>query len=320
MTSTTFVDLQINGYAGIDFNQEKLSLKDLRHACESLRRDGVQHVLPTIITDSITQMEARISRLAQLRAEDPLLVEMILGIHVEGPFISQVEGYVGAHPAVHAKQANWDDMARLIEASEHLVRLVTLAPEQDPTLQVTHRLANEGIIVAAGHTDASLEQLKAAIDAGLRLFTHLGNGCPRQMDRHDNIIQRALSCAEQLYFSFIADGAHVPYFALKNYLKLVGADRAIVVTDAIAAAGQGPGKYRLGDRVVEVGEDGVPRAEDDSHLIGSGATMQQMADNLQQHLGLTSKQILQLTRKNPLALLRASSIEVTLPTSKGSTD
>ena len=110
-------------------------------------------------------------------------------------------------------------------------------------------LAGAGVVVSAGHCDPSLDQLRAAIDAGLSMFTHLGNGCPMQLHRHDNVIQRALLACRRPplpWVSFIADGAHVPFFALRNYLKVVGFDRAIVVTDAIAPAGLGPGRYTLG--------------------------------------------------------------------------
>ena len=115
-------------------------------------------------------------------------------------------------------------------------RLVTLAPERDPGLKVTRWLAGQAILVSAGHCDASTDQLRAAIDAGLSMFTHLGNGCPTTLHRHDNIIQRVLSLRKRLTISFIADGVHVPAAALGNYLRLAGVDRSIVVTDAITAA------------------------------------------------------------------------------------
>lgn len=307
MPDSQFFDLQINGYNGVDFNQDDISAEDLHHACAALDRDQVGGVLATIITDDIGRMAARLARFVQLRLEDPLISRIIAGFHIEGPFISTEIGYVGAHPLQHAKEASWDEAALLLEAADGLARIFTLAPEQDPHQQATRRLAKQGVIVSAGHTNASLAQLDAAIDAGLSMFTHLGNGCPRLMDRHDNIIQRALSRADHLHFGLIADGAHVPFFALKNYLQIAGIERTFVVSDAIAAAGCGPGVYALGDREVTVGEDGVPRAEDDSHLIGSATTMQRMAENLQRELGLTAIEIDRLTRTNPRRLLGIAS-------------
>lgn len=141
------------------------------------------------------------------------------------------------------------------------------------------------------------------MDAGLSMFTHLGNGCPLMMHRHDNVIQRALSIAERLWICFIADGVHVPFPALKNYLKLAGRDRAIVVSDAVAAAGMGPGVYRLAGRDVVVDEQLATWAADRSHLVGSACTMQQMAGNLEQALGFSRQHVAQLTCDNPRAAL-----------------
>jgi N-acetylglucosamine-6-phosphate deacetylase len=176
--------------------------------------------------------------------------------------------------------------------------VVTLAPERDPQLRVTRLLARQGIVVSAGHTDASIEQLTAAIDAGLSMCTHVGNGCPMQLHRHDNIVQRMLSLADRLWLTFIADGAHVPFVALANYLRLAGS-RAIVVSDGIAAAGLGPGRYRLGRWELDIGEDMVAWAPDRSHLVGSAATMAQAAANLERALHLSAADVRRLTFENP---------------------
>src|SRR5262249_50071839 len=152
-------------------------------------------------------------------------------------------GFVGAHPSHAVRPANLDDMRRLLDAADGLVRLVTLAPECDSQLRVTQFLAKQGIAVAAGHCDPTIAKLNEAIDAGLTMFTHLGNACPMHLHRHDNIIQRVLSIADQLWISFIADGIHIPFPALKNYLKCATLERSLIVTDAITAAGLGPGRY-----------------------------------------------------------------------------
>ena len=134
-------------------------------------------------------------------------------------------------------------------------------------------LAGMGIVVSAGHCDPTLDQLRGAMDAGLTMFTHLGNGCPMHLHRHDNVVQRVLSVADRLWICFIADGIHVPFVALGNYLRLVGLDRAIVVTDSIAAAGLGPGRYTLGRQDVVVDEALVAWAPDRSHFVGSAISM-----------------------------------------------
>lgn len=293
-----FFDLQVNGYAGVDFNRDNLSAHDLHRACEHLEADGVAGILATIVTEDVQAMARRLKRLAQLRQDDDLARRMIAGLHIEGPFLNPSAGFRGAHPPDAICRASCDAMKYLLEAAQGLARLVTLAPEQDAGMRVTRMLAESGVRVAAGHSDASLQQIEAALDAGLSLWTHLGNGCPMLLDRHDNIIQRALSLCERLWLCFIADGVHVPLFALKNYLRAAGLDRCVVVTDAIAPAGLGPGRYTLGRWQLDIGPDMVARAPDGSHLIGSAITMPQSAANLQK-TGLSQDEIALLCASNP---------------------
>ncbi|HEX6962870.1 MAG TPA: N-acetylglucosamine-6-phosphate deacetylase [Lacipirellula sp.] len=294
-----YVDLQLNGYAGVDFNSDDLTVEAIHEACEQLRADGVAHGLATIITDDLDAMCRRLMKLVQLRSQDSLAETMISGFHVEGPFISAEPGYVGAHPAHAAMPATQDAAARLNEAAGGLLRLMTLAPECDAGGAVTRWLTQQGVRVSAGHCNPTLDELKQAIDAGLSMFTHLGNGCPLQLHRHDNIIQRVLSLSDRLWICFIADGVHVPFVALKNYLNIVGRQRAIVVTDAIAAAGKGPGVYRLAGQEVLVDERLATWAPDKSHLVGSACTMRHAVGNLQRELACSPQFIEQLTVANP---------------------
>lgn len=293
-----YFDLQVNGYGGVDFNQDDLRAEDLHAACERLAADGVEGILATIITESLDKMAARLRRLVELREQDPLARRMIAGLHLEGPFINEADGYRGAHPLDAVRPASVDETLRLIDAAGGLARIVTLAPERDPGLQVTKRLTKDGVVVSGGHCNPTLDELKAAIDAGLSMFTHLGNGCPMQMHRHDNIVQRVLSLSDRLWITFIADGAHIPLFALANYLEVAGHDRAIVVTDAIAPAGLGPGEYTVSRWRVKIAEDLVARAPDGSHLIGAAMSMPRVSQNLQA-IGLSDAQIERLTLVNP---------------------
>jgi len=301
-----YFDVQINGYAGVDFNAPDLTLADLRAACVQLKQDHVDGILLTLITDSIPALQQKISQIIDYCRQDSAVAEMIVGLHIEGPFISPVPGYVGAHPAAHACMTDLAGMDLLLEAGSGLIRMVTLAPEMDPGQRLIRALADQKIIVCAGHSDASLDQLKQSLDAGLTMFTHLGNGCPALMNRHDNIISRTLSLADQLWISFIADGAHIPFFALKNYLQLTGLSKVIIVTDAISAAGMPPGTYTIGERSVHVGEDGVPRCEEGNHFVGSGTTLARMARNLKVEVGLTDAEIDLVTKTNPRRVLARS--------------
>ena len=295
-----YFDLQVNGYAGIDFNRDDVTAEQLHEACVRLRADGVAGVLVTFITDTVDAMCARMRRIGELRAADPLAQEIIYGFHIEGPFINETPGFVGAHPPTAVRVATRENAQRLLDAAGDLTRVVTLAPERDEGMSVTRFLSEQGIVVSAGHCDPTIDQLKAGIDAGLTMFTHLGNGCAAQMDRHDNIIQRALSLSDALWLCFIADGAHIPYPTLGNYLRCVGLERAIVITDAISAAGLGPGRYPLGSQEVDVDENLVTRiAGDDTHLAGSAATMPWSVQNLTERLGYSPEDVTRLTATNP---------------------
>ncbi len=297
-----WVDLQVNGYAGVDFNADELMVDEVLAVCQRLGEDSVSGILATIITAPLEQMTQRIARLARWIDELPEVAAKILGIHVEGPFISAASGYVGAHPVADVLPATFDTAKQLVDSGGGHVRLVTLAPESDPGFQVTRMLAQQRILVAAGHSDASLDQLRGAIDAGLQLYTHLGNGCPGMMHRHDNIIQRVLSLSESLAISFIADGHHVPSFALKNYLALVPDENIVIVSDAISAAGLGPGEFQLSNQTVYVDQAGAAWSADRTHFAGSAATLPTMKTVLEQ-IGYSADQINRWMGSNPARLL-----------------
>lgn len=292
-------DLQVNGYAGTDFNREGLTPEALHHACERLREDGVAAVLATFITDDLDKMARRMKALADLRARDQLAMEVIAGIHVEGPFINAEKGYVGAHPPHAVKPASVEHAKRLLEATGGLAKLVTLAPECDAGFATTEWLANQGICVSAGHCNPSRDVLAAACDHGLKMFTHLGNGCPMQMHRHDNIINRALSLRDRLWLCFIPDGVHVEFFALQNYLRSAGLEHSIFVTDAISAARLGPGRYSLAGWDILIGDDLVARSPDGSHFVGSTVTWPRIRENNQKVIGLSEAELMKVSVENP---------------------
>lgn len=300
---SNFIDLQINGCWGIDFNASKLTDDDWRLACTRLGDTGTAEFLPTVITGSMEGMAAKIGRLADFCERKSDHAATPIGIHVEGPFISPVPGYIGAHPKQHAIAASLDSAKQLVDAGRGWVRMMTLAPEMDDGAIVVDYLAQQGILVAAGHTNASLEQLRQAIDAGLRCFTHLGNGCPPELPRHDNIIHRVMKLRDQLSVTLIADGFHLPPWMLQMMIEWFGDDRSIIVSDAISAAGLPSGFHTLGDRRVWVGDDGVPRSEDRSHFVGSGALLDRMLPLLRDAQRWPEASIRKLFRENAKRLL-----------------
>ncbi len=140
-----FVDLQVNGYAGVNFNADELSAEQLHFACEQLRKDGVAGILATIITAEVPKMSARLRRIADIRQRDPLVSDVVWGLHIEGPFINETPGYVGAHPRQDVRLGDVNLMKSLLDASCGLTAMVTLAPERDPGLKATRWLASRRV-------------------------------------------------------------------------------------------------------------------------------------------------------------------------------
>ena len=292
-------DLQVNGYAGADFCSSNLTAEQFHAACQALADDGVDGILATLITDDVESLAAKLANMVRLREQDELIRKVIAGFHVEGPFLNASTGFIGAHEPQHVREANLEDAKRLLEAGTGLVKLFTLAPEQDEEAVVTKYLVEQGVTVSAGHCDPSIDQLKTAVDSGLSMVTHFGNGCPVELPRHDNVLQRFLSLRDQLWFCFIPDGAHVEFFALKNYLDLVGIDRSIMTSDAISAARLGPGLHEISGITVEVDDEGVARRPGSPNLAGSTITMPGIRRNLSENLALSEEEVTALIDLNP---------------------
>lgn len=299
------IDIQVNGYAGIDFNGELLTPEQLHHIADKLEAGQVRAILPTIITDDIDRMAARLSNLQKLIAADRRLENLMPSFHIEGPCISPIDGYRGAHPAEHVRPATVDVMKKLVDAAggPDWVSIVTLAPEVDEGLKATRWLKERKITISAGHTDAPLDLLQEAQRAGLAMFTHLGNGCANEIPRKDNIINRALSL-DRLTYSFIPDGHHIEWFVLKIWLKVAGIDRSVFTTDCMSAADAPPGRYRIGPWELEVGADKLVRPPGGKHLAGSALTMREAFANAREQLKLSHDDAEQLCNFNPAKFVK----------------
>ncbi len=293
-----YVDLQVNGYAGVDFNDPGTSPTEIGRPPPAMLAEGVRWALPTIITGSVPSMLTCINNMVSAIGGEAEAAEVFRGLHLEGPFLSPEPGFIGAHPAEHALASDLSALEQLCEAAGPLVRMVTLAPEVDCGGELTRYCHQRGICVAAGHTDATLAQLHVCLDQGLSVFTHLGNGCPRLMDRHDNIIYRALRCRDRLNYTLIADGFHLPAMLFRNLLDWIPSDRVAVVSDAISAAGLGPGTYRLGNREVQIGPDKCARDASGEHFVGAASSLRDAEHWLANALQLTSAERARLLSEN----------------------
>jgi len=299
------IDIQVNGYAGVSFLGDLLTEQQVRFVAERLRAGGVRAILPTITTDDVELIAARVANFRKIIDSDASLRELMPAFHIEGPCISPEDGYRGAHSLPWIRPATPEFFKPILEAAggPDRMKMVTLAPECDAGLKTTRFLAEQGVIVCAGHTNAPLDVLRDSVEAGVRSFTHLGNGSAAMMPRHDNIINRALSI-EKLMVSLIPDGFHIPWFVLKQYIKVAGLDRCIFTTDCVSPADAPPGKFELLRGVtVEVGPEGKVCMPGTPYLAGSALTMSKGYQNAIEFLGLTPAQASQLWTTNPAKLI-----------------
>ena len=246
-----FLDLQLNGYLGIDFNAPSTRPEEILEATRRVRETGVTGYCPTIITGSAAHIEACISTLVTAIERYPEVAAAILGLHIEGPYISPEDGPRGAHPLADVRPPNWAEFERWQSLAKGRIRIVTLSPEWPEAVDFIRRASGAGLVVALGHTAATTAQIQAAIDAGARLSTHLGNGSHARIERHPNYIWEQLA-DDRLMASLIVDGHHLPESVVKCFVRVKSPSRTVLVTDAIAAAGLPSGKYYLGNVEVEV--------------------------------------------------------------------
>jgi len=301
IASEAFFDLQVNGFAGLDFNRPGLTGEELLRASRALWAHGVARFLPTVITASLNAMARTLETIRRAREEAPALARAVPGIHLEGPFLCPQDGARGAHPRAHVRDPDWETFCRLQEAAGGHIRLVTLAPERPGALDLIERLRAAGVVVAIGHTDATEADIDAAVQAGAQLSSHLGNGAHAVLPRHRNYIQKQLA-TDGLLASIIVDGHHLTEYFVKNVVRCKGPERVILVTDAMAAAGAPPGMYRLGEVLAEAQPDGVVRLPGTPYLAGSALTMDRAVANVRRFAGVTLAQALAMATEHPRRL------------------
>jgi N-acetylglucosamine-6-phosphate deacetylase len=296
------LDLQLNGYGGTDFNDANTSVEQIAGVVRPLWRTGVTAFCPTVITGSEPHITQCIRNLVGAADQAPAFARAMKGIHVEGPFISPEDGPRGAHPRAHVRPPDWDEFRRWQDAAGGRIRLLTLSPEWPGSPAFIARVVQSGVRVAIGHTAATPAQLHDAVRAGATLSTHLGNGSHAKLDRHPNYIWEQLA-ADALWASFIVDGHHLPPAVVKCMLRAKTLRRSILVTDAIAAAGQPPGPYRLGAVAVEVRPDRRVCLPGTPYLAGSVLELHDAIANTVRYAGIALDDALQLATANPATFL-----------------
>jgi N-acetylglucosamine-6-phosphate deacetylase len=296
-----FVDLQVNGFAGVDFNDRNAPVDAIGRALDAMFSTGVTRCLPTVITGPADAMLASLRNLRRAQKELPL-GRAIAGFHVEGPHIGVEDGPRGAHPARWVRPPDLAEFAHWQEATDGNIRLVTLSPHWAGAPGYISALTKAGIVVSIGHTGANKEQIARAVDAGATLSTHLGNAAHKMVPKFPNCLWDQLA-EDRLHASFIVDGLHLDPSFLRVALRTKSVERTILVTDAAAPAGSAVGEYRLGELDVELtGDDRVVLAGTQK-LAGSALRMNHAIANLVRIGGVSLRDAIRTVTINPARLI-----------------
>jgi N-acetylglucosamine-6-phosphate deacetylase len=237
-----FWDIQLNGRWGHSFSSPEIMGEQVCKIVQDQAALGTARLCPTLISAPADDMLHGARTIAAVCEADPAVAARVLGIHLEGPFLSDREGYRGAHPATALRDPDWAFFRELQEASGHRIVLMTLAPERPGALQLIEKATQSGVVIALGHTAADGPTIRSAVAAGARLSTHLGNGIAGQLSRHPNPIWHQ-AAHNGLFASLIADGHHLDQDTLLVLARAKGPERLILVSDASPLAGLPPGEY-----------------------------------------------------------------------------
>lgn len=302
--SPGWIDLQVNGFAGVDYNSASSSSEQIAHSIRKMFQTGVTRFFPTVITGSPADMSAALANLAKIKegiAEGPAME----AFHLEGPYISPEDGPRGAHPLRWARPPDLEEFRRFQDAARGNIRLVTLSPEWPEAARFIEAIVRQGVVASIGHTKATAEQISDAASAGATLSTHLGNGAHPVLPRRNYIWDQLAD--DRLAASFIVDGIHLSPSFLNVALRAKGLERSILVTDAVMPAGCAPGQYRLGEVDVELHADGSVRLLGGTRLAGSALQMHRAIATVMREAGLSLRDAVTLATRNPARIGRVPS-------------
>ncbi|HTN75709.1 MAG TPA: amidohydrolase family protein [Pirellulaceae bacterium] len=305
--SPGFVDLQINGYGGRDFTTPKLTVDDVVAISQGLDRHGVTGYLATVTTNSCDVIAHALDVIDQACRESAIARDRILGVHVEGPYISPEDGPRGAHPREHCRPPDWREFEAWQVAAGGRIKLLTLSPEYDNAPKFIASAVRAGVLIAIGHTNANADQIASAVAAGARMSTHLGNGAHPQIRRHPNYIWDQLA-DDRLTASIIADGHHLPAAVVKCFTRMKTPARIVLVSDITGMGGMPAGRYSTSLGEVEVLENGkLVVAGQRDLLAGAALPIEHAIANLPRFAGVTLREAIEMASLRPLQLINEPS-------------
>ena len=299
----SWIDLQVNGYAGVDFNAPGLTVEAVKAVTEKLAADGTAGYLPTLVTGDPEMLIGTMRTVVEARRKYAVCERNILGFFLEGPFISDRPGAVGTHPVEWVRAPDLALFNRFQDAAEGLVRMVNVAAEIPGMPDFVRRVSATGVTVSLGHQLAkSPADIAGCIAAGAKAFTHLGNGLPNEINRHENIINTAL-VEDRATVMFIPDGHHLPDTMLKLYFRAVPLRRLVAVSDAQYPAGLKPGVYPVGGLDAVLEPDGRLWYPPRKCLVGATTPIAKCMEILRERIGLTPDECRAIGHDNALALI-----------------
>ncbi len=295
------IDNQINGFANIDFSGNDLTAEGIVKSAKAIWKTGVTTFLPTLITNSHENLLRNFTIFDKTLAKNERLGYSIPGFHLEGPYICPDEGYRGCHPVQHIRNPVWKEFMEYQNASGGRIIQVTIAPELEGSIDFIRKCRQNGILVAMGHTSSTGEDTVRAVEAGVTVSTHLGNGCANFIHRHYNPIWPQLA-EEKLTPTIIADGFHLLPEELKVFLKVKGPDNLILTSDVMYLAGMSPGKYIFMESEVELTSEGMLRNTALNCLAGASFPLKTGVSNMLKFTGCSLEDAINMASSNTAKL------------------
>jgi N-acetylglucosamine-6-phosphate deacetylase len=298
------VDIQVNGYGGQEFSSPQLTAERVAAIVRRHFAFGVTRLCPTLTTQSFDVLAHGMRAIDTACQSWPDVERAVAGIHLEGPYFSTDDGPRGAHPKEHCRRPDWDEFGRLQEAAGGRIVVLTMSPEFDESADFIARVVSSGVVVAIGHTGADGVHIRAAVDAGARLSTHLGNGAHRVLRRHPNYIWDQLA-EDRLTASLIVDGHHLPPEVVKTFVRAKTPARCVLVSDVSGLAGLPAGRYTSSGCELEILADGrLVIAGQDQLLAGASLPIGVGVANVMRFAGVDLKTAIDMASRQPAELLR----------------
>jgi N-acetylglucosamine-6-phosphate deacetylase len=292
------IDTQVNGYASISFNSVRLTVEKIQTLTKAMWKEGVTTFFPTLITNSSELIIQNLEALSQTVEKDPALSHSMPGYFLEGPYISPIDGYRGAHQKEWVRLPDWDEFKMFYLAAKGKIIQVGVAPEVEGAMDFIKKCNDLGIVVSLAHHNGTADQVEAAVNLGARVSTHLGNGCANLINRHDNPIWPQLA-NENLTPSIIADGHHLRKEELKVFYSVKGPENLMLVSDATELAGMPAGEYDWNGKVVVMTEDGMLKYPAQNVLAGASFPVRTGVKNMVELAGCSLESAIQMATNTP---------------------